>query len=232
MKFLTLLVLASLGTALPIYEGSSPAQTQSQTALSTSNEKSSLMAAHQWIMLGKPGFKDSPTFQEYVERHRDELAFIRSNEKEFNIAGLSSSSRPNIGSQPGPLSNAHRPKKTTPYGVYLGKLIPFKSGAPCKSNTTHTAAYTKHLDFLDIMENYGPECVGLAIFVLVPIAYFVLELLELAFKYFVRERFPERGRSPVRLSGPERQIRALNDLEREMVVESEKQWWHTRRARG
>lgn len=130
------------------------------------------------------------------------------------------------------------------YGTFLGKLISnddhpkVSSDGPARSpartnadSTRQTITYFRAADLLDILDKHGPECIALGLFVLVPIAYFVLELLELAVRSCTREQFPRRGRDRVRLVGPERQLRAWGNWQREMMVESEKHWWQTRRAR-
>lgn len=128
------------------------------------------------------------------------------------------------------------------YGTLVGKFISnddHTATTIAKAQTNHhdstkeTITHLSPADLLDIIDNHGPECVGLALFVLVPIAYFVLELLELAVKSCVREQFPRRGRDRVRLLGPERQLRAWRKREREMRAQSEKEkgWWQARRGR-
>ncbi|KAJ6114911.1 hypothetical protein N7486_000689 [Penicillium sp. IBT 16267x] len=226
---------ASLGLALPIQE--SILSAVADTALS---ETRGFFHSPQKVIpvdgsdSNQPSRPEPPTFQQYTDRHRqEELGFIRSNEKEFNLPGRL---RPTP-SQSGPFSTYDHPKSASSYGIFLGKWRPFKNDQhqPHQCNPTkpaaHTVTYLKPLDLLDIMENYGPVCVALAIFVLVPIAYFVLELLEITLRYFVREQFPQRGRDRLQLLGPERQLRAMNAWQREKIVEKEKRWWQARRAR-
>lgn len=128
------------------------------------------------------------------------------------------------------------------YGRFVGKFISNEDHATttmAKAQTHHRDSTKKTTtpfsaaDILGIIDNHGPECVGLALFVLVPIAYFVLELLELAVKSCIREKFPRRGRDRVRLLGPERQLKAWRNREREMKArkEKEKGWWQARRVR-
>jgi hypothetical protein len=155
-----------------------------------------------------------------------------------------------VGDGPDSESDSTKPKPTSPvsspgrYGTFLGKLIsnddhiekdgPARSRSPSRAyadSTRQTISYLRAADLLDILEKHGPECIALGLFVLVPIAYFVLELLELAVKSCTREQFPRRGRDRVRLVGPERQLRAWSNRHREMKVESEKYWWQTKRAR-
>ncbi|OQE29984.1 hypothetical protein PENSTE_c002G08075 [Penicillium steckii] len=129
------------------------------------------------------------------------------------------------------------------YGTFLGGMnglmpaekhpnAPAKSlnKAPC-NYSQHITAYLKQTDVVDLLENHGPECVALAIFVLFPLAYLVLELIERALRYCTREEFPERGRDRVRLIGPERQLRAWSNQQREILLD-EKSWWQARRMRS
>lgn len=221
---------ASLGLALPIQENISAAVDRTLSETRGFFHSPQKVVAEGSISY-QPSQSQPPTFQQYTDRHRqEELGFIRSNEKEFNLpAGL----RPKP-SQSGPFSTYDQPKSASSYGIFLGKWRPFRQDKAHQCNQTqsaHTVTYLKPLDLLDIMENYGPVCVALAIFVLVPIAYFVLELLEITLQYFVRERFPQRGRDRLQLLGPERQLRAVNAWQREKIVEKEKRWWQARRAR-
>ncbi|KAJ5652297.1 hypothetical protein N7507_009723 [Penicillium longicatenatum] len=219
---------ASLGLALPIQKSIAAAV---DTAISETrgffhSPQTVVAVDHTDSNPSKP-----PTFKQYTDRHRqEELGFIRSHEKEFNLPG---GLKPTP-SQSGPFSTYDHPKSASSYGIFLGNRRPFKHDQPHQCSHTqsaHTVIYLKPLDLLDIMENYGPVCVALVIFVLVPIAYFVLELLEITLQYFVRERFPQRGRDRLQLLGPERQLRAVNALQREKIVEKEKRWWQARRAR-
>ncbi|KAJ5613665.1 hypothetical protein N7528_007319 [Penicillium herquei] len=265
----SLVLLSSLGLALPIYENTLKG-TRTIEGLDhlkndvtrTGTEQLILSQGHaSWKIedmepesnppSGSEHPRPRPSFPEYEQDRQDqELAFIRSNEKEFNLPArvtkpYTNSKQAELG--PLELSKSSQPK-TSSYGVFLGKWLPFKrpysishchhnhhtnsiSNSSSAESNSHTLAYLKPLDVLDVMESYGPECVGLAIFVLVPIAYFVLELLELVIKYFVREKFPERGRDRVRLVGPERQLRAMNDLQREKDVGDER-CWYVRCSRG
>jgi len=235
MKFSAVYVVlgasASLGLALPIQESISAAVDTAWSGtrgLFHSPQKDVTVDGSD---SNRPVQSVPPTFQQYTDRHRqEELGFIRSNEKEFNLPG---ELRPTP-SQSGPFSTYDQPKSASSYGTFLGKWRPFRHDQPHQCNHTqsaHTVTYLKPLDLLDIMENYGPVCIALAIFVLVPIAYFVLELMEITLKYFVRERFPQRGRDRLQLLGPERQLRAVNAWQREKIVEKEKRWWQARRAR-
>ncbi|KAJ5918311.1 hypothetical protein N7454_010686 [Penicillium verhagenii] len=226
------------------------------TLLSTDSRSESSSQLASTLVSGaerEQGQQERSPFQQYQYQSADqkhnrheELGFIRSLEKEFKIDIQPTPSRSD------PFSASEHHKSTSSYGIFLGRWLPFKNqnqnqkqnqnqnqrAHPLQCNPTErpkaarTVTYFKPLDVLDIMENYGPVCVALAIFVLVPIAYFVLELLELTARYFIRERFPERGRHRCQLVGPERQLRAVDALQREKMVESEKRWWLARRTRS
>ncbi|KAJ5930507.1 hypothetical protein N7466_006000 [Penicillium verhagenii] len=224
------------------------------TLLSTdSRSKSSSQLASTLVSEAEQDQQGRSPFQQYqsqsADRNRnrnrhEELGFIRSLEKELKI---DIQPTPSLSD---PFSAAEHHRSTSSYGIFLGRWLPFKSqnqnqnqnqnqrAHPLQCNPTErpkaarTVTYFKPLDVLDIMEDYGPVCIALAIFVLVPIAYFVLELLELTARYFIRERFPERGRHRCQLVGPERQLRAVDALQREKMVESEKRWWLARRTRS
>ncbi|KAJ5198154.1 uncharacterized protein N7498_007271 [Penicillium cinerascens] len=162
-----------------------------------------------------------PTFQEYIARLRSASEATGSNTGETADAKIPQDQR-----------DSH----STPYGSFVGKLIPTDNPEVAKPPTKQTwtsngiITYLNPADFFEIIDNHGPESVALGLFVLAPIAYFILELLELAIKSCIRERYPRRGRDPVRLVGPERQLRAWSNQQREMQVKSEN-WW-TRRARS
>ncbi|KAJ5153171.1 uncharacterized protein N7482_009649 [Penicillium canariense] len=189
--------------------------------------------------VSEPAHHARPTFLQYIERMRSDLHSIS------NAPGLERGSPENrLGHSPP--DSAHDRAFRDHYGTIFGKLgwsssskdslqdTPTKA-QPVHHNdchpTTQTVTYIKPADLLDIVDQHGPECVALAIFVLVPIAYFFLELLELAIGYCVHERYPQRGRDRVRLLGPERQLRAWSNRQREQLVESEKHWWQMRRHR-
>lgn len=128
------------------------------------------------------------------------------------------------------------------YGTFLGKLISNddyteKDSLERSPSRTYADFITQHItnlraaDILGILDKHGPECIAVGLFVLGPVAYFILELLELAVKSCTREQFPHRGRDRLRLVGPERQLRAWRNRQREIMVESEKYWWQTTRER-
>lgn len=209
--FVSLVILASISLALPIHESTSTSAT-----LPSSNYAS----LHQ-ISEKKPGHRDTdaPTFQASTERQRQELPFVQSQQKEFNLSDQFT--------QKGLLKLLKSPGPS--YGVFLGKpssLTPLPTTPKVSSIT-----YLKSLDLHDLIDRYGPECVGISIFIIVPIVYCILEFFKLVFNFFVPERFPERGRSRLRLSGPERQMRSFDHLHREKMVESERFWWQARRTR-
>lgn len=162
-----------------------------------------------------------PTFKEYIARLRSGSEATGSNTGETADAKT---------------PQDHPGSHSSPYGSFVGKSISNDNPQDAKSPTKQTCTsnriitYLNLADLLDIIDNHGPESVALGLFVLPPIAYFILELLELAIKSCTRERYPRRGRDPVRLVGPERQLRAWSNQQRAILVESEKRWW-TRRAR-
>ncbi|KAJ5116300.1 hypothetical protein N7456_000648 [Penicillium angulare] len=226
MKSLTvtaLVCLASLGLALPIHETRDETHSTLSPYDATQPQKQQVTTMKKFeyhgTSTGTGTGTSAPVFEEYTESQRqlEELPFIRSNMKEFNLSDRKITQQSLLVSSPS--------KSSSQYGIFLGKSVSFTHHKSVES------AYRKSVDLLDILDRHGPECVGISIFVLVPIAYFILELLELVFKFFVPERFPERGRGRLRLSGPERQIRALGDLQREKTVETQRYWWQSRRIR-
>ncbi|KAJ5768083.1 hypothetical protein N7533_000666 [Penicillium manginii] len=132
------------------------------------------------------------------------------------------------------------------YGTFLGgmdTLMPsenhpknalakskLRKNGSCDSSKS-IATFLNPSELLDLLDTHGPECVAVAIFILFPLAYLVLEFLELILKRCTHEKYPERGRDRVRLFGPERQLRAWSKRQREMVLE-EKQWWSPRQTRS
>lgn len=193
--------------------------------------------------------ENKPSFKQYIEQVRGEA--------QTPVP----TATPDIESHPSETRPGHAPPESKSdserdrafrdhYGAVLGKLGKSISNAdisdaqPAKktpvqhnqehhtpTSTSRTITYRKPVDLLDIIDKHGPECVALAIFVLVPIAYFLLELLELAIGCCVHERYPRRGRDRIRLLGPERRIRAWSDKQREQFLESEKHWWQVRKSR-
>lgn len=159
-----------------------------------------------------------PTFQEYIARLRSGAAVSSSN------IGKTAEAK---------TAPSHPDSHYSVYGSWAGKLISNDGpgGADERSCHSRIITYLKPTELLDIIDNHGPESVALGLFVLVPVAYFILELLELAIKSCMQERYPHRGRDRVRLVGPERRLRAWSHRQREMQVENEKQWWQARRAR-
>ncbi|KAF7718720.1 Uncharacterized protein PECH_004298 [Penicillium ucsense] len=97
---------------------------------------------------------------------------------------------------------------------------------------TDTKTSFESIDLLDLFDKHGPECVALVMFVLIPIAYVVLGMIEFALRCCTCERFPDRGRDRVRLLGEERQLRAWSNQQREQMLENEKRWWEPRRSRS
>ena len=136
---------------------------------------------------------------------------------------------------PAPLSHT----KASRYGTLLGK--PINNTALCTNkakpseNDPNSTGYreltTRVVDIINLIDRHGPECVILTLFILVPLAYLVLGMLELTVKQYTREQFPHRGRDRIRLFGPERQFRAWSNLQREQLLQNEKRWWQMRRPR-
>ncbi|KAH8690523.1 hypothetical protein BGW36DRAFT_364097 [Talaromyces proteolyticus] len=89
-----------------------------------------------------------------------------------------------------------------------------------------------HLDPAVICNKFSPEIVGLCIFLLVPAAVMVVEVVDMLHDRWTPEQFPERGRGRVRLTGPERSITVLSNHEREKAAQhqSRKWWGHRRRS--
>ncbi|KAJ5118947.1 hypothetical protein N7448_010653 [Penicillium atrosanguineum] len=165
-----------------------------------------------------------PTFQEYIARLRSGAG-----------AGAGASISDDSKTAEAKTVPSHSDSHYSIYGSWVGKFMSNDKPDDAKSsaNTCHSRiiTYLKPAELLDFVDNHGPESVALGLFVLVPIAYFILELLELAIKSCTQERYPHRGRDRVRLVGPERQLRAWSHQHREMLVENEKHWWQARRAR-
>lgn len=167
-----------------------------------------------------------PTFQEYITRLR-------------SGAGAGAGAEASISNDGNQAEAETAPSHSDPhysiYGSWVGKSIANDKPGDADSGKhncySRILTYLKPAELLDFIDNHGPESIALGLFVLVPIAYFILELLELAIKSCTQERFPHRGRDRVRLVGPERQLRTWSNQHREMLVENEKPWWQARRAR-
>ena len=191
-----------------------------------------------------------PTLTEYTHRIRAALHCIGADYEQYRIDGhridLTPKSTPSFAA------------KDHSYGILLGKSLSSKEQSTTSTNLSaststnananaspvthgshglgpvpimHRITHLRRVDIFDTLDRHGPECVALALFVLVPIAYLVLEMLDFAFRACIQERFPDRGRDRVRLLGPERQLRAWSNRQREKVLASEKRWWLMRRAR-
>jgi len=194
-------VLLTGGTATTVSQGNEVSRTQMPLTVKDSTTR--------------------PTFQQYIARLRSE------SQATSNTGKTTMASR----------NQSHPQLHSSHYGSFVGKPI-FKDDpqdaatSPAEQTCTSSRiTYLEPADLLDVIDKHGPESVALGLFVLVPMAYFILELLELAIKSCTRERYPHRGRDRVHLVGPERQIRTWSNRERQMLVESEKHWWQTQRAR-
>ncbi|KAJ5886661.1 uncharacterized protein N7473_009335 [Penicillium subrubescens] len=194
---------------------------------------------------------EKPSFKQYIEQVREAAQTpVTTATATLDIESSTSEQKPGHAQSESESDTERDRAFRDHYGAVLGKLGKFISNEdisdaqPAKNaqvqhnqdhhtptSSSRTITYLKPVDLLDIIDKHGPECVALAIFVLVPIAYFLLELLELAIGCCVHERFPRRGRDRVRLLGPERQIRAWSNRQREQFLESEKHWWQVRKTR-
>ncbi|KAJ5885065.1 hypothetical protein N7495_009575 [Penicillium taxi] len=106
------------------------------------------------------------------------------------------------------------------YGSFVGKYF-----TPRHHNTTSSQTviiYTHTASIFDMFSRHGPECVMLSIFVLFPIAYCLLELLELAYRCCTRKQNKEqedmyRSTAGVCLLGPEKQLRVWSNKQLEVL---------------
>lgn len=87
-------------------------------------------------------------------------------------------------------------------------------------------------DLVIFCHEYSPEIIGIAIFLLVPAAVLVADGLDKLRECCTPERFPQRGRARVRLTGHERQLSVLAAWEREKVVKEQAEKWWRHRRRG
>lgn len=191
-----------------------------------------------------PVHKHKPSFKQYLEQAREDAQSPAATDTESNAVEINPA-RVEPTAEAESETNRDRAFRDH-YGTVLGKLIQSTSNEdnpdaqstnntqiqPCKQHTpSRVLTSFNPVDLLDFIDKHGPECVAIAIFILVPIAYFLLELLELAIGSCVRERYPHRGRHRVRLLGSERQLRAWSNRQREEMLESEKHWWQLHRHR-
>jgi hypothetical protein len=88
-----------------------------------------------------------------------------------------------------------------------------------------------HLDPAIICSRFSPEIVGLCIFLLVPAAVMIVEIVDMLHDRWTTEQFPERGRGRERLTGPERQHSLLAKYEREKAAmdDQSQKWWGQRK---
>ncbi|EED13740.1 hypothetical protein TSTA_099880 [Talaromyces stipitatus ATCC 10500] len=113
---------------------------------------------------------------------------------------------------------------------------------PCPSTRytpPHRPSYFEQLrrnlttmDLAMLCSRYGPEIVALCIFFLVPISVVLVEIVDVLHDRLVTEKFPERGRGRVRLTGPERRMSVIAKCERERMVRdlAQKAWVGSRRG--
>lgn len=88
------------------------------------------------------------------------------------------------------------------------------------------------MDVAMICSRYGPELVALCIFLLIPISVVLVEIVDMLHDNMVTEKFPERGRGRVQLTGPERRLSVLAKCEREKMVrdQAQRSWVNSRRG--
>ncbi len=192
----------------------------------------------------EPVHLHKPSFKQYAEQVREDTQSPAATDTELNAVEINLARvKPTAEAE----SETDRDRAFRDhYGAVLGKLVESRPSEdspdvqstnktqlqPCKQHTpSRVLTSVNPVDLLDFIDKHGPECVAIAIFILVPIAYFLLELLELAIGSCVRERYPHRGRDRLRLLGSERQLRAWSNRQREEMLDSEKHWWQVRRHR-
>lgn len=131
-------------------------------------------------------------------------------------------------------ATAPRPR---PYGTFLPKstspasrsIVPFR-----RPNLTETLIRrASRMDLAAWCHRFSPEIIGLGIFLLVPAPVLIVECVDRLCDWCTPERFPERGRGRVRLTGMERQLSALAAWEREKMVEEQhsRRWWRVGRRK-
>jgi hypothetical protein len=81
-----------------------------------------------------------------------------------------------------------------------------------------------------ICSRFSPEIIGLCIFLLVPAAVMIVEVVDMLHDRWTPEQFTERGRGRERLTGVERQYTILAKYEREKAaLDQSQKWWGQRR---
>ncbi|EEA19459.1 hypothetical protein TMatcc_009595 [Talaromyces marneffei ATCC 18224] len=117
-------------------------------------------------------------------------------------------------------------------------IIPCPPTKP-SNNRPHRPGYFEQLrrnlatmDIAMICSRYGPELVALCIFLLVPMSVALVEIVDTLHDKIITEKFPERGRGRVRLTGPERRLSVLAKCEREKMVrdQAQRSWVNSRRG--
>lgn len=88
------------------------------------------------------------------------------------------------------------------------------------------------IDIADACSDYGTELVALCIFLLVPLAVVLVEVVDIIHDRWMPEQFPERGRGRIRLTGQARRMSVMEKLQREKVVQdqAQKAWAGSRRG--
>lgn len=91
-------------------------------------------------------------------------------------------------------------------------------------------SHFSHMDPAIICNKFTPEIIGLCIFLLVPAAVMIVEVIDMLHDRWTPEQFPERGRGRERLTGVERQYTIMEKYEREKAAMDQSQkWWGQRR---
>ncbi|KAL2009020.1 hypothetical protein VTN00DRAFT_7214 [Thermoascus crustaceus] len=114
-------------------------------------------------------------------------------------------------------------KKTTASLTSNAAMLPAQSQI---SETQSASTWDAYMDDVSILfDNFGPELVMVGVFILFPISVLVAEALEILWRRWTPERFPERGRGRIRLTGAERRLKAWENWEREKLAEKSRAWW-------
>lgn len=114
-------------------------------------------------------------------------------------------------------------KKTAASLTSHAEMLPAQSQI---SEIQSAFTWDAYLDDVSILfDNFGPELVMVGVFILFPISILVAEALEILWRWWTPERFPERGRGRIRLTGTERRLKAWENWEREKLAEKSRKWW-------
>lgn len=111
-------------------------------------------------------------------------------------------------------------------GTLLGKFISnddhpkykLAQSPATNANPTRETIVTRFLaKFVTFLDEHESLCRALGLLTLVPIAYLIFTVVELACKACTQRQFARQRRVRVRLVGPERQLHASNKRRREIV---------------